>query len=106
MKDNKFLKKCIEILKSVHFWSGLILCAMFLALIVNIINFVSNNSYDVISDEHNPRQALLARQHQAPAALGAGILNGALHQRPRTGKDRYRKYHEYESGHLECFPFK
>ena len=63
MKDNKFLKKCIEILKSVHFWSGLILCAMFLALIVNIINFVSNNSYDVISDEHNPRQALLARQN-------------------------------------------
>ena len=63
MKDNIFVQKLTEMVKSPHFWSGLILCAMFIALIVNIVNFVSNNSYDVISDEHNPRQALLARQN-------------------------------------------
>jgi peptidoglycan glycosyltransferase len=63
MKDNPFVKKLIAYLKAPHFWAGLILTAMFVALIVNIINFVSNNSYDVISDEHNPRQALLARQN-------------------------------------------
>lgn len=58
-----FRDKCIETLKSAHFWTGLILVGMFGALIVNIVYFVAHNSYDVISDEHNPRQALLAHQN-------------------------------------------
>ncbi|MBR3040769.1 MAG: penicillin-binding protein 2 [Lachnospiraceae bacterium] len=55
--------KTIELLKSAHFWTALILIGMFGALIVNIVYFVAHNSYDVISDEHNPRQALLAHQN-------------------------------------------
>ena len=58
-----FKDKTIELLKSAHFWTALILIGMFGALIVNIVYFVAHNSYDVISDEHNPRQALLAHQN-------------------------------------------
>lgn len=53
----------IALLKSPQFWTGLILFAMFAALIINIVFFVGNKSYDIIADEHNPRQALLGNQN-------------------------------------------
>ena len=53
----------ISVLKSPQFWTGVILVLMFGALIGNIVFFVGGRSYDIISDEHNPRQALLAHQN-------------------------------------------
>ncbi len=53
----------ISVIKSPQLWTGVILSLMFLALIINIVVFVNGKSYDVISDNHNPRQALLAHQN-------------------------------------------
>lgn len=53
----------ISVLKSPQLWTGLILSCMFCALIFNIVFFVKGKSYDIISDSHNPRQALLAHQN-------------------------------------------
>ncbi|MBR6094244.1 MAG: penicillin-binding protein 2 [Lachnospiraceae bacterium] len=61
----------INVLKAPQFWTGLILFAMFTALIVNIVFFVGNKSYDIISDEHNPRQALLGNQNVRGNILSA-----------------------------------
>ena len=58
-KDNYFVK----VITSPQFWTGAILVVLFGALIANICYFVSHRSYDIISDEHNPRQALLAHQN-------------------------------------------
>lgn len=58
-KDNYFVK----VITSPQLWSGVILVVLFGALIANICYFVANKSYDIISDEHNPRQALLAHQN-------------------------------------------
>ena len=65
-KDNSNNSKkeyIINVLKSPQFWTGVILTVMFSALIVNIVFFVNGKSYDIISDSHNPRQALLAHQN-------------------------------------------
>lgn len=64
-KKNNSPKKeyILSVLKSPQFWTGVILTCMFSALIFNIIFFVKSQSYDIISDSHNPRQALLAHQN-------------------------------------------
>ena len=62
-KDPSKKEYWIRVLKSPQLWTGVILTGMFLALIINIVVFVNGRSYDVISDSHNPRQALLAHQN-------------------------------------------
>ena len=61
--NNSKKEYIINVMKSPQFWTGVILTVMFSALIVNIVFFVNGKSYDIISDSHNPRQALLAHQN-------------------------------------------